>query len=1305
MRKRDFYRGFLALATVFPFLLPAPLQAQTTRATITQGERGKFYVITPAGGSRGGRISADKRYVSGDFFSGETSSSGYIYDIEKDTTLYVGAATFLASPDWYAGGNCIYKEGKRIDPENRSNSSDPFYGTSSIWAASADLTKVITMAYEEETDPLTGKKTWVNYAYVVNGSTGKIIERIPLHWPMSTDPAYTNSGTGERVNACSDDATVLAGHSSMPGAYNNWSPVFWDLENDTSFFIGDDINFVGSLEAVNKDGSVIAGSCGQGSYVIYYDRENLTYTKEPIPYSPGKEYAIVADISETGKVVFLQQSVGSDPGSRQSFLYDIRDKSMVLLEDYIRELYGLEAPIPCFSASSISDDGRMIAGWSYNNYGDVPYLIVLDENQIFARPRNFQAIQNLNTMNLEMQWRVPMQGQYVLKGYDVYCDSVKLNTELIDPSVTHFIQSEGLENGVHSYAVQAVYEEGVSAFTDEFKVMVVTDGGCFPVQEIGSRVTYNRTVDVFWGLPSSRMLSKGRIPDWDGTFRASVKGGEGAGKEVSFVKSYRNDNLDVFRYVPLEGYSWSSAIVVGNSLYAADYNKNTITEFDYSSLNAIRTVEIDGISKIDNMAYWNGKIYLATEKEEILEVDMESMSVSNRLKTKSGVNVVHLTYVPELDGGDGGFAYGDWTSLQYCDKYGREIEAGAPVDVDGLVISGSAYHGGYLYLFSQSGPKYDELYTVDFKTGKCIAKKVLSNDFRLSSIEPTYGFVAGGLSVSLLPDSTAVLSAGLQFSAASSHIAFMEAASAPGLLGYNLYRNGEKMNPEGTYIRGLSYQDILFDPGTYTYTVEAVSENGCRNMLDEVKTTVTITPIGECPGPEKIVAFESNRSVCLSWDYQSDDAVNLVGFDLFRNGEQLTENLVDLKYTDSDLAKGNYVYRIEAFHDNSCVSVDSIAVEVTHEGMLMAPSAFSVEAVENGGAYDAEARWDLPYFEQPLALGYCGLPVSALSMIGTDSMYAVVAWDAGQLEAYRDLYVVGMEYFIGEQVLDLTGLVFLNDTLAYSCKPQSRISEGNWNTIMFDRFIPMDQPMEVVVGYKVVYETGAQAVAAFDLGPAKTGYSDLLSHDGQQWFTLSSMGYDYNWCINALVVKKRDLEEARKLQAKGGKAPLVRVMSVSGEMVGIPQAVESPKAGSATVKLEGFNLYRDGEKLNPEVLKDFSFTDKELSKGMYEYKVSAVYSGNGEVESESVLLDLEEVSNREGGKLHINVFPNPAQHGFHVQGNYSSLEIIGLAGTVVARYRDGRQEVDVRDLPAGTYLLRFVLENGSVEWKKIVLHK
>lgn len=1314
--------GFLGLTGL------GSAQNSSQNISVIQGEAATYYSLTCFGVAREVCMSPDGRYLGAAVTNNDI---GFVYDRQEDRVKQTIAVSVISSWDRYAGGNFIYVNGDTIPIESWYDGSEEENIT--VYGASRSLDTIITMAHEYITMPFSGQKARINYPYIVDGKTGKILERVKPHWPMRSDLQSQNEG---RVNMASADAKILVGHGHRPGGAP-WAPVFWDVEHDTSFFVGDFENIedgdYGDLQSVSSDGTIIGGRAfAQKGVLVFYDRENQTYTVEYLPYAPGNRFMNVAAITNSGLVLTLQSTQGSDL-NRVPYLYNIHDKSLVDFDEYLRELYGLNhgAQNPYI----MSDDGRRIMGWTW--YG-APYLIELGEHQILAKPRNLAASQVYGEMKVRLAWTAPMKGEYSLLGYNVYCDGKKLNEEMIDKSQTTFEHNENVADGIHIYTVTSVYageteedEARESKPCSGRRILVISDKSCLPVQQMGFNVTFNRDVEIYWSLPSSEMVD---LPDEEETTDAvratsPVSGGEGVGHAFPVSKSYTDESLDLISYQKVAGL-YSAVLRIDDLLYTASYAGGVLTVRNPNDMSVVKSLEVPTLSMITNMVQVGDRLYLATGKGKIVTIDLKTFTVATELTMKNVVR--HISYIPSLNNGKGGFAYGDWKTLFYCDLYGRELTTGVPdIDIDGLIISGTAYNqkDNKFYIFSQTGePCYAEIYTVNFENGQYLSRRNLGEIQRLLYIEPYNGFLGGGMSLNTLPDGTTALAAILQFPAASTHLAYLEVESAPYLLGYNLYRSkdgGEpvKLNKDGEYIKRLSYAEQLVEPGQYTYQVEAVSdiegmEVPCENMLPHVKTMVTINPVGTCSAPKELKLVEQLHSVRLDWNYtRAAEDPGLVSFRIYRDGEILEDYYTDVKYIDRDVEKGDHAYRVEAFYNNSCTASDSAKIKVTYEGVMMPPAhlALQEKAVEDQ-KYDVSVSWDVPYFETPIGIGYCGQPYWGTSFSNGKPVYALVGWDTAGLAPYKDLYVVGIEYYIGENVTNVDGLVYLNDTFAYQCPSTARIKENAWNTLIFGRYIPMDQPQELLVGYKVSYRLNTEStdgthVAYFDKGPGKAWYSDLVSNDGQQWFSFAqSYQVEMNWCINALVVNKRDLEEATAAASAGlGQSgmPMVKVMSLDMATMEItePKALaHTPKLSSETIKLNGFNLYRDGEKINENLLSGFAYQDQALSAGSYEYQVSAVYNNGEEVESEPCFLDLGNVDN-EMDKLsdRLHVYPNPARDFFRVEGDYTSLEIMTTSGTVLRRYKDGVSEINVNGLSAGLYILRFTLTDGAVYQQKLVL--
>ncbi|MCL2167935.1 MAG: C25 family cysteine peptidase [Lentimicrobiaceae bacterium] len=71
-----------------------------------------------------------------------------------------------------------------------------------------------------------------------------------------------------------------------------------------------------------------------------------------------------------------------------------------------------------------------------------------------------------------------------------------------------------------------------------------------------------------------------------------------------------------------------------------------------------------------------------------------------------------------------------------------------------------------------------------------------------------------------------------------------------------------------------------------------------------------------------------------------------------------------------------------------------------------------------------------------------------------------------------------------------------------------------------------------------------------------------------------------------------------------------RVQNVEAELseTTITTSWEAPAEGTPT----GYNIYRDGNKLNSDIITDLTYTEEDVTEGVYVYNVTAIYEGNKE---------------------------------------------------------------------------------------------
>ena len=1280
---------------------------------ILTGQKGKMTVFRQMPGVTECRLSWNEKYLYGAI---QAKESGYIYEIATGAMKLIDDAAVIGVIDTnnYATSKYLIKEGKKIEYDVKDlNMNTLEDGNAGL--ASADLNTITYNVYIGS-----------NYSSVILDGNGKKVDTIPQYeqgLPM---------GYGTKAECMTPDGKLLGLRTSIERAYMNISPAIYNRETGSIFVTIDEEDPAnpkwgknGMMRNIREDGNIALCDIDDYSYWVEFDRESEDYTLHYIPVERGYEKSIPRDIKGDW-VIGFDQPTTPDVYGRILYLYNIKTQEKVLLRDHLRYRYGLieSARYPLFTIYNMSKDLRTFSGYTYDDGMWMPYMIQLDEHQVHPMVRNMVAHQPFGQKYVQLQWEAPLSSEYTLKGYEIYRDSALIAT--IDNTATlRYEDNDAKIDTIHGYMVKALYtDEQTSDYTEEQRLFVVGDNSCLPVVSIESTISYNRTVNLSWGLPSASIKTNAfTAPAAKRAAEDRVSLAENSGEAVSARESKYmvNDKLDFVEMRSLGTYYSSSSVRVGNYLYVGDWQRNIIFIIDVLSGVVVEGVTIsDEIEGIYDMTYHGGFIYCVSNNTKVGKIKIDDndplkLSLSG-VFSASYTPLTHIAYM-EGAGEDGSdlLLTGNYNSLLFFDpeaiSLDDQIKLDKTIDIKGLIISGSAYHNGRLYFANQHDGNSSLIETYDWESGKHLFTtdllEIPAVDRMSYFSAQGYSCLASGLSLGELEDGTVILEATIQPIVDYNHTITLEVESSPKVKGYIVYRNGEKYSDT---LKARHYTDVVYEPGTYTYTIEYLSENGCSsNSKGFAEEKVTIYPTGECNPPTQVKVVESNQIGFLTWELPegAGPSSGFVGFNVYRNDELVLDKALDLKYYDETIEKGKEsVYVVEAFYDNSCVASDTVSLVPSFEGFAAAPSAVRVKDHKNGDSWASTTTWELPYFEDPMALGYCGmLPGGAVTPDGTNTAYAIIGWtrEDGDLDPYEDLYVVGVEFMIAMDVTSIEGIVYVDDKLVHSEKAD-RVKRLEWNQVFFGKHFSMNQKEEVAVGYKATYKgqsSNSEALFVFDVGPG-TIKGGLWSVDGRSYYSLIGGGINANLLINALVVRKRDLEDAAK--SADPKAYIQKKAFVAGTApIGEVKPIASaPKSTSESYTLQGFNVYRDEVKLNEELLKTFSFEDQGLEfGGEYMYQVSAVYAGDKEVMSEEVWL-----SNVANGAAEavcpIAVQPNPVQDVLHIDGEYTTLSLIDMTGRVVLSDVRNAKNISMTNFKTGLYFVRIVLTNGEEYITKIV---
>ena len=151
---------------------------------------------------------------------------------------------------------------------------------------------------------------------------------------------------------------------------------------------------------------------------------------------------------------------------------------------------------------------------------------------------------------------------------------------------------------------------------------------------------------------------------------------------------------------------------------------------------------------------------------------------------------------------------------------------------------------------------------------------------------------------------------------------------------------------------------------------------------------------------------------------------------------------------------------------------------------------------------------------------------------------------------------------------------------------------------------------------------------------------------------------------------------------------------------------QKPIYDSTSVTLQGYNVYRNNQKLNANLIDSLSYYDYMVPSGQYTYCVTSVYTQG---ESAKVCQNITVIAvgiNTQKALSQIRVYPNPADNLLHIRSATTiyDLQLTDLSGREIFHSRPGNETVDisVTSFISGTYILTLQTKQGTFHFKILV---
>jgi hypothetical protein len=348
--------------------------------------------------------------------------------------------------------------------------------------------------------------------------------------------------------------------------------------------------------------------------------------------------------------------------------------------------------------------------------------------------------------------------------------------------------------------------------------------------------------------------------------------------------------------------------------------------------------------------------------------------------------------------------------------------------------------------------------------------------------------------------------------------------------------------------------------------------------------------------------------------------------------------------------------------------VDDFAVAVAS---VNAPG--EVKATRKIGNNDVKVVWQDP--SGSYALTYAQSPKRSTT-IGNEGVpfIAVNKFDSLELRTYKDLYLTSVSAYINAKGRNATKdtklklAVFENNTRVVTQDIDGYEGDA-WNTFALNTPLLITASANLAFGIEVEEHDSLSYPLATDITQGIAGKSDAFSEDGgATWQTLADWDFPYSWSI-------------------------------------IGNVRASAAASERTPGILGYEIYRDGTKINSVLTFGQAFTDTTLTAAQAaNYAVKAYYlvGGVSGLSAASAITDVETaILPVSGGN--ISIYPNPANEFIRVDGEFSSLVLFDLTGRKVLEAR--KSPVKVESLGAGTYVLEVIAGNGAKTVSKVIIRK
>lgn len=225
-----------------------------------------------------------------------------------------------------------------------------------------------------------------------------------------------------------------------------------------------------------------------------------------------------------------------------------------------------------------------------------------------------------------------------------------------------------------------------------------------------------------------------------------------------------------------------------------------------------------------------------------------------------------------------------------------------------------------------------------------------------------------------------------------------------------------------------------------------------------------------------------------------------------------------------------------------------------------------------------------------------------------------IKYDPAELTGYNGMFLTKISFFPRGTSSTFIMKIYQDETVAVE-QAMDNLTFDQWNEVELTTPLTIDATKTLYIAYEVTMPQG-EYPAGNDEGPAVVGKGDLLyDAASSSWKSLKELTggqIDCNWNLAGWVAKTAG-DKAMPMMAAAPQNDLTAVTAANLSVGNLP-AVKSAKA-----ELEGYNVYRNGAKVNAATITETTYTET-VEPGMYTYFVKAVYDEGESAATQSITL-------------------------------------------------------------------------------------